>query len=138
MSPAFTAPYGNNRLVNGNAEAADVDAGVVGYSLNGWLGGYLSQTDYAKVVITFRNSGGTSLGTAQIGPVTPPTAATSPVCCNAPRPAACRPAPGASPSPSPPLRTAAPTTTGTPTTSRSSSASSRGTTPTCRPASPSP
>jgi hypothetical protein len=140
MSPAFTAPYGTNRLVNGNAEAGiagpghpttvaipgwtvaggmstigysvgggyptatspgpsargaaffsggtaatatltqtvslsttatDVDAGSVDYALTGWLGGYLTQTDYAKVVITFKNSGGTSLGTAQIGPVTP-------------------------------------------------------------------
>ncbi|GAA2396185.1 hypothetical protein Cme02nite_64900 [Catellatospora methionotrophica] len=51
--------------------ATDVDAADINYSLAGYLGGYLTQTDNAKVVVTFKNSGGTSLGTAQIGPVSP-------------------------------------------------------------------
>jgi hypothetical protein len=59
------------QTVNLAGLAATVDAGNLDYNLSGWLGGYLTQTDNAKVVITFKNSGGTSLGTGQIGPVTP-------------------------------------------------------------------
>lgn len=41
------------------------------YTLEGWLGGYSDQSDDARVVVSFRDSGGTLLGTNQIGPVTP-------------------------------------------------------------------
>lgn len=41
------------------------------YTLNGWLGGYLDQSDAARVVVTFRDGSGTTLGSSQIGPATP-------------------------------------------------------------------
>ena len=47
----------------------DIDAGVIAYSLKGWLGGYSTQNDNAKVTATFLNSSGSSLGAATIGPV---------------------------------------------------------------------
>jgi hypothetical protein len=49
--------------------AAAIDANSVNYSLSGWLGGYDSESDNAKLTITFRNANGTAIGTASIGPV---------------------------------------------------------------------
>jgi hypothetical protein len=46
-----------------------IDASGIAYNLAGWLGGYGGQTDNAKVVATFQNSAGSSLGSAQVGPV---------------------------------------------------------------------
>ena len=48
-----------------------IDAGHAQYLVVGFLGGYSSHTDNARVKLTFRNAGGASLGTAIIGPVTP-------------------------------------------------------------------
>jgi hypothetical protein len=50
--------------------AAAIDANSVNYSLSGWLGGYDSEGDNAKLTITFRSAGGAAIGTASIGPVT--------------------------------------------------------------------
>ncbi len=50
---------------------AAIDGGAGTFELSGWLGGYRTQTDSAKVVATFRNAAGTALGSASIGPVTP-------------------------------------------------------------------
>lgn len=48
-----------------------IDQGQVSYDLSGWLGGTGSVTDTATVTATFLSAGGTSLGTAALGPVTP-------------------------------------------------------------------
>jgi len=55
--------------VNVSNLSADIDAAALWYSLKGWLGGYSSQNDNAKVTATFLSSSNTSLGTATIGPV---------------------------------------------------------------------
>ncbi len=58
--------------VDVSGSAGTIDAGSTSYNLDGWLGGYLSQSDNAKVTVTFRNAAGTVLaGKGQIGPVTP-------------------------------------------------------------------
>jgi len=49
--------------------ASIIDAGVVKYSLIGWLGGYSSQNDNAVLTVQFMNWGGTVLGTVTLGPV---------------------------------------------------------------------
>ena len=49
--------------------AADIDRGAVSYNLSGYLGGYSSQDDNARVRITFRSSPFASAGQATIGPV---------------------------------------------------------------------
>jgi hypothetical protein len=55
--------------VNVSNLSADIDAGALKYSLKGWLGGYSSQNDNAKVTATFLSGSNASLGTATIGPV---------------------------------------------------------------------
>ena len=50
--------------------AAAIDADHVTYTLSGWLGGFAGQEDNAVLTVTFQGSGGASLGTATIGPVT--------------------------------------------------------------------
>jgi hypothetical protein len=50
--------------------AKGVGSGTVHYALSGWLGGFSSQGDNATLVVTFKNSKGKVVGTAQIGPVT--------------------------------------------------------------------
>jgi len=55
--------------VNVSNLSADIDAGALLYSLKGWLGGYSSQNDNAKVTATFLSGSNASLGTATIGPV---------------------------------------------------------------------
>ncbi len=49
---------------------ARIDAGLVAAVLSGWLGGYSSQSDYAKVTATFLSAAGGRLESFQIGPVT--------------------------------------------------------------------
>ncbi|GAB3971889.1 hypothetical protein GCM10029978_047910 [Actinoallomurus acanthiterrae] len=66
-------PVGSGSLtqtVDVSSAASQVDGGGVTYSLSGWLGGYAGETSSATVKLTFRNAGGSSLGTGQIGPVT--------------------------------------------------------------------
>jgi hypothetical protein len=53
-----------------SADATAIDSGTATYDLSGWLGGYSSQNDAAALVATFQSSSGSSLGSAQIGPVT--------------------------------------------------------------------
>jgi len=50
--------------------ASLVDAGGVTFQMSGWLGGFQTQLDHAVLTAIFRSGGGTSLGSAQIGPVT--------------------------------------------------------------------
>lgn len=57
------------RSVAWAAEA--IDLGVARYTLAGWLGGYLTDTDNARLKITFLNGSGGKLGAATIGPITP-------------------------------------------------------------------
>ena len=49
----------------------DINNGNVTYDLSGWLGGTGTVTDTATVTATFLNADGSTLGTAQLGPVTP-------------------------------------------------------------------
>lgn len=46
-----------------------INAGVQRFKLTGDIGGYETQDDYATVTATFENASGTTLGTAEIGPV---------------------------------------------------------------------
>ncbi len=58
-----------SQKINVSNLSSDIDAATLSYSLQGWLGGYSSQNDNAKVTATFLNSSGTPLGAATIGPV---------------------------------------------------------------------
>ena len=49
--------------------AATVDAGKAKYVLSGWLGGYGSDDNNARLVVIFRNAAGRILGSKAIGPV---------------------------------------------------------------------
>lgn len=51
--------------------AGQINAGAVQYSLSGWLGGWLAQTDNALLYVQFQNASAVDLGTATLGPVTP-------------------------------------------------------------------
>lgn len=48
--------------------AAEIDSGQVLYDLTGWIGCLKSQDDWATLTAHFRDSAGTELGTAVIGP----------------------------------------------------------------------
>jgi hypothetical protein len=50
---------------------AHVGGGKVHFKLSGWLGGFSSQRDNAKLTARFENAKGTVLSSASIGPVTP-------------------------------------------------------------------
>lgn len=50
--------------------AKGVGSGKVHYALSGWLGGFSTQGDNARLVVTFENSQGKVVGTTQLGPVT--------------------------------------------------------------------
>jgi hypothetical protein len=58
------------QVVDVSANAAQIDAGTIGYDLDGWLGGWSSQNDRAQLAVTFLGSTGNTLGSGQIGPVT--------------------------------------------------------------------
>jgi len=58
------------QVIDLSGSASQIDAGSTPYTLSGWLGGYQSQGDNIFLKATFKNASGTSLGTAQIGPVT--------------------------------------------------------------------
>ncbi len=58
------------QVVDLSSSATQIDAGSTPYTLSGWLGGYDSQGDNAKLIATFKSASGASLGTAQIGPAT--------------------------------------------------------------------
>lgn len=48
-----------------------IDFGLARYTLAGWLGGYSTDTDNARLRITFLNGTGGKLGAATIGPISP-------------------------------------------------------------------
>src|SRR5262249_31004870 len=48
-----------------------IASGKAKSKLSGWLGGYSSQGDYAKLTVTWTTAKGKALGHATIGPVTP-------------------------------------------------------------------
>jgi hypothetical protein len=54
-----------------NVASAAIDAGTVTFTLSGWLGGYSSQSDNARLSVTFKGAQGKVVGYAAIGPVTP-------------------------------------------------------------------
>ncbi|MFC8278207.1 phosphoesterase [Streptomyces sp. NPDC057271] len=47
-----------------------IDAGRVRYTLAGWLGGYATQEDGARLSVEFRNAQGTPVALSVLGPVT--------------------------------------------------------------------
>jgi hypothetical protein len=47
-----------------------ISSGRAKFRLSGWLGGFATQTDTARVTITWKSSGGKALGHTTIGPVT--------------------------------------------------------------------
>jgi hypothetical protein len=47
-----------------------ITSGRAKFKLTGWLGGFATQNDTAKVTITWKSSGGKALGHVAIGPVT--------------------------------------------------------------------
>jgi len=49
---------------------AAIDAGLVTYDLSGWLGGFASQSDNARLSLAFLDAMNGSLGSIQLGPVT--------------------------------------------------------------------
>jgi len=65
-----TANSSAAQSIDVSAGAADIDANKVSYNLSGWLGGYSSGDDNARLTITFRDAGANAIGTASIGPVT--------------------------------------------------------------------
>lgn len=52
------------------AQATVIDSGKATFVLSGWLGGFGSQTDAFALTVTFLDSGGATVGTASVGPVT--------------------------------------------------------------------
>lgn len=73
---AFLAdgPYGDSTIaqtLNVSSAASAIDTGTVTYNLSGWLGGYTVYNGEATVIATFFDNNGKTLGSGQIGPVTP-------------------------------------------------------------------
>ena len=66
-----TASSSAAQSVDVSSAAADIDAGAITATLSGLLGGYAEQADAITVLATFRGAGNASLGSVQIGPVTP-------------------------------------------------------------------
>lgn len=65
---SFAAGY---QVVDLSAQAGDIAAGRVRYTLSGWLGGWSSQGDNPLLYVSFQDASGAEVGTAQLGPVTP-------------------------------------------------------------------
>lgn len=59
------------QMVDLSANKSDIAAGKVSYDLNGWLGGWLAQTDSSRFSATFLSATDSVLGSAQIGPIAP-------------------------------------------------------------------
>ncbi|MFD3945039.1 phosphoesterase [Streptomyces sp. NPDC058579] len=55
---------------NGATGWRHIDAGRVSYTLAGWLGGYATQEDGARLSVEFRNAQGTPVALSVLGPVT--------------------------------------------------------------------
>lgn len=56
--------------VGGPVGRAAVDAGRVRYAVSGWLGGYATQEDGARLSVEFRDGRGTPVALSVLGPVT--------------------------------------------------------------------
>ncbi|WP_326610424.1 phosphoesterase [Streptomyces scopuliridis] len=56
--------------VAGTVGRAAVDAGRVRYAVSGWLGGYATQEDGARLSVEFRDGRGTPVALSVLGPVT--------------------------------------------------------------------
>ncbi|MFE2033201.1 phosphoesterase [Streptomyces scopuliridis] len=56
--------------VAGRAGRGAVDAGRVRYAVSGWLGGYATQEDGARLSVEFRDGRGTPVALSVLGPVT--------------------------------------------------------------------
>ncbi|MFE4373873.1 phosphoesterase [Streptomyces sp. NPDC056835] len=54
----------------GRVGRAAVDAGRVRYAVSGWLGGYATQEDGARLSVEFRDGRGTPVALSVLGPVT--------------------------------------------------------------------
>jgi len=65
---AFAGGY---QVVDLSAQAGDIAAGRVSFTLSGWLGGWSDQGDNALLYVSFQDASGAEVGTAQLGPVTP-------------------------------------------------------------------
>ncbi len=59
------------QVVNVSAAQPEIDGGRVAGALSAFLGGFATQTDNARVTATFLGGSGATLGTLEIGPVTP-------------------------------------------------------------------
>ncbi|MBI4893350.1 MAG: BACON domain-containing protein, partial [Acidobacteria bacterium] len=59
-----------SQVVDLGSYASDISGGTQGYTLRGYLGGWMSNGDSAVLKATFRNSSGAVLSSVQIGPVT--------------------------------------------------------------------
>jgi hypothetical protein len=59
------------QVVSVAGSATQIDGGGLSATLSALLGGYATQTDFATVTASFLTAGGATLGTLQIGPVTP-------------------------------------------------------------------
>jgi hypothetical protein len=51
--------------------AAELGSGQLGYSLQGWLGGWLEQSDNAQLTVQFLDTQSAIVGTAVLGPAMP-------------------------------------------------------------------
>jgi len=57
------------QTINISAASVLITTGSVQYTLSGWLGGFSSQDDNAKLTVQFVGATGQALGTASVGPV---------------------------------------------------------------------
>jgi phosphoesterase family protein len=64
-----TASARLSQTINISGYSSQIDTGTYGYRLSGWLGGYWTQDDNARVVATFRDSAGNALDAASLAPV---------------------------------------------------------------------
>lgn len=63
------ASSSGSQIINIADCATQIDAGNLSFSLSGFLGGFSTQDDNARLTVTFRDAANASLGTATIGPV---------------------------------------------------------------------
>jgi hypothetical protein len=68
-----TATSTGTQVIDVSGAGGWIDGGSRTYQLQGFLGGFESQADFAVVNVTFQDANGRALGTAQIGPVSPLT-----------------------------------------------------------------
>ncbi len=62
-------PTAQTQTVDVSADAVGIDAGTMGYTLSGYLGGYSGQDDNATLTAEFFSQAAQSLGVKTIGPV---------------------------------------------------------------------